>query len=563
MDGHNEAARAGYEPDAGHGDGHRHPYSPVRGLALRDYQVQAIDAAMSRFAGGHRAALIQLPTGTGKTVLGLELARRTGRTLWLAHRDELVQQPRARAGDVWPGVDVGVVAAEVDQPQARDLIVASTQTLMRSRSGTMPRLEAILAGGLDLVVADEAHHYVDGEGRAFDRPIRAALERTGARLLGLTATSERGDGTGLGVFGEVVFSLQLREAISRGYLAPFGGFRRVRVEGLEHTGDELKALARGRGSMKAEQALASRVEEQLDLIVRSTVDAWRAHGRRPDGAPRRGVIFTVLVSQAEATAEAMRKIGIRAAVVSGETPTGQRRVILDALRNGQLDVVCNCAVLTEGFDAPVVDAVLLARPCASRTLFLQSIGRASRLHPGKADWIVIDLGGGSDLHGLEVAPLLDGQETGGQGEGDPRDGPTGPRRLMGDPVPPEPVRWLQVREGVLAASVGGGETVVVQFQAGRWLVRLLRKRGEGGTEALGKYSDEDLALGVGADAVRRLGGLRVSAARSLYWRSTPPSPQQLEAARKWKAVVRPGATRGEVSDLITRAVVLSRVGRSA
>jgi ATP-dependent helicase IRC3 len=530
-------------------------------LKLRDYQVEAAEAVMDFWRDGGRRALVQLPTGAGKTVLGLALARACGRTLWIAHRDELIEQPRLRAIDAMPEIDLGVVAADVNEPTARDLVVGSVQTLARRKGDAFPRLDAILAGGLDLVVVDEAHHFTGGD-KAFDRPVLRALERTGAKLLGLTATVERADGEALdGLFERIVYSMQLREAISSGLLAPFAGVRRVKVAALEYTASEIEAVGSG-SVVRADRELAERVEQDLDAIVNATVEAWQKYARRADGTPRKGVVFTVLVEQAERTAAALNSAGVRAGVVSGETPRQERRRTLAALASGDLDVVVNAAVLTEGFDCPPVDCVLLARPCSSKTLYLQAIGRASRLSPGKADWLVIDLGGGSDLHALEQAPLLVGVE---KRQGVPREQGQGPRRegpsFVAMAEPPEPVRWVDVfGDGLTWASgAGQGRTVLVRLMGGRWLVDVMAAGAR--IENVGKYRALDLAHGVGADAVKRLGGLGLAAMTRQGWRSRPATDAQRAAASKWGIVVPFTATRGEVSDLITRKVVSKKLRR--
>jgi ATP-dependent helicase IRC3 len=529
-------------------------------LQLRPYQIEAAETTMEFWSAGGDRALVQLPTGAGKTVLGLALARARGRTLWIAHRDELIEQPRLRALDAMPGIGLGVVAADVNQPGASDLVIASVQTICRRKGEDFPRLDPILAGGLDLIVCDEAHHYTGGE-RAFDRPIMRALERTGAKLLGLTATVERADGEALdGLFERVVYSMQLREAIGQGLLAKFSGVRRVKVEALEYTDDELADVGAG-SFVKADQELAHRVEQDLEAVVAATVDAWRDHAVRPDGSRRKGVVFTVLVRQAERTAAALAAAGYRAGFVSGETPRQERRRTLAALASGEIQVVCNAAVLTEGFDSPSIDCVLLARPCSSKTLYLQAIGRASRLSPGKADWMVIDLGGGSDLHALEQAPLLIGIE---KGEGIARE-EQGPRRegpsYVAQAEPPEPVRWVDVfGDGkTWASSAGQSRTVLVRIMGDRWLVDVMEKGSR--LDHVGKYRDMDLAHGVGADAVKRLGGLGLAAMTRQGWRGRPPTDAQIAAARAWGIVVPPGVKRGEVSDLITRKAVAKKLRR--
>src|SRR5690606_22996282 len=227
---------------------------PVR-VTLRPYQADALDRVAAAEARGVRRQLLVAATGLGKTVMFSALAeRRGGRTLILAHRDELVAQAAAKVSEVWPDASVGVVKAERDEVHA-DVVVASVQTL--ARPARLERLCAtyedrrLLLGAaapFGLVVIDEAHHAAaETYGRIITR-LRAG-DPDGPLLLGVTATPDRGDGQGLdGVFDEVVATYDVLWGIRSGYLADLRGIA-VTLDGLD-----LSSVKVSRGDFQAGDA---------------------------------------------------------------------------------------------------------------------------------------------------------------------------------------------------------------------------------------------------------------------------------------------------------------------
>ena len=294
-------------------------------VALRPYQELAVEE-FNRFvaAGKQRAAAI-LPTGTGKTVLGLEIARRYGkRMLWLAHRQELIDQPFEALQDVWPGADVGIVKADRDDKDAKDVVIASIQTVSRSRC---ERLKA--CGEFGLVVVDEVHHAVAS---SYVNVIDAAgcMVRGGPVMLGLTATPDR---AGLkDLFHQVIFDYPLRKAIEEGYLCPLGETKQIRVPDLDLS--------------KVRTAKGDFIQSQLgDAMLSSHVSEFTAKGVKNLAPGRRTIVFTVLVEQARLTSKWLNDLGVKSEMVCGETPPKERREILDKFYDGEIDVVCNASVL--------------------------------------------------------------------------------------------------------------------------------------------------------------------------------------------------------------------------
>jgi len=321
-------------------------------IVLRDYQSQAIERARGMAAGGTRAICLVCPTGGGKTAIGAEIARlavdRNRRVLWLAHRTELVDQ----AADALEraGLRVGVTApTSARRPQIYAPVqVASLATL--ARRGDRP--------AADLLVFDECHHAAAGT-------YASILESyPSAHVIGLTATPERGDGRGLGdAFRGLLVVARVRELVDAGHLVDC-------------------------------DLVAPSTQLRPGQIAQRPVDAYRQHA-----AGRSAIVFAVSIEHAAKIAAEFRECGLRAQVVDANTGAADRASAIAEFRAGRLPVLVNCMVLTEGFDAPVASACILARGCGTAGLYLQMAGRILRPHPGKGNAVLIDLRGVSHTHG--------------------------------------------------------------------------------------------------------------------------------------------------------------------
>jgi len=349
---------------------------PAGPIVLRPYQEQARDAVLAEWAKGTLSTLLAMATGVGKTetfcaTLDAEAsAGRLGRALILAHRRELVQQPVGRIGRSWPSLQpAGIVMGDTDECMART-VVATVQTLGNGR-----RLNRILrAGPISHIVIDEAHHApAQGYTRLLDA-IRAVCPDV--RLLGVTATPKRADRAGLSrVFGSVAFRFGIKEAIRAGALCPF---RAVGVE-LPVSFRGVKATGEGWDDEQAGDLLAvANVEEVV-------VETWKKHAT---GRPT--MAFTASVKQAYSLAEAFRQAGLRAEAADGTSDDARRRDVLDRFKAGQVDVLCNAMLWTEGLDVPQISCLLQVRPTRSDSCYVQMAGRALRLAPGKQDALILD-----------------------------------------------------------------------------------------------------------------------------------------------------------------------------
>jgi len=316
-------------------------------MELRDYQVRAIDLVRAEYRRGRRAVLLVLPTGAGKTATASQLiawaVARGRRCLFLVHRREIVLDTHRRL--VAAGVACGVVMAgeaSVDAP----VQVCSVQTLV-AREQHPPA---------DLLVWDEAHHCA----AETYREIRA--QYPSAWHLGLTATPERSDGAPLGdAFEALVAPISVAELVEAGHLAPI---------------DVVAPPTRLQSAIGATPA-----------------DAWREHG---GGRP--AVIFTGTIAESR---ECVAAIGERAAHIDGSTPRRARDEILRRFERGDLDVVSNCSVLTEGWDSARAEVCVLARGCGSLPVYLQTIGRVRRTGGNASKrCLLLDLAGAAHEHGM-------------------------------------------------------------------------------------------------------------------------------------------------------------------
>ncbi len=341
-------------------------------LALRSYQLDAVERIRAAFASGRRRVLFVLATGGGKTVcfsyIVAGAVRRGRRALVLGHRQEILDQIEGALS--LAGVPFGIIApghVETDSP----VQIASIATLARRLNRWRDRF--------DFAVVDECHHAVAGSWAA----VLASQPR--AHVLGVSATPQRLDGRGLREqFDEIVIGPSTAELIEARWLSPFVVYEPTSAPDL--------SAARMRGGDFAVEDLRAAMD---GVVIGAAVAEYQ---RLCPGAP--AVAFCVDVAHSQAVAAAFRDHGVKAAHVAGDTPAAERRAAIAALGNGGLDVLCNCQLFTEGVDIPTIAAAVLLRPTASVTLFLQMVGRTLRPAPGKARAVILDFAGNVARHGL-------------------------------------------------------------------------------------------------------------------------------------------------------------------
>ena len=519
---------------------------PPETFTPRPYQVDAIKALAAGWDGPNNRLAVVLPTGAGKTVVFANLISESlaqmdgGRALVIAHREELIQQAADKIRTVCPQLRVGIVKAERDEHQDTDVIVASIQTLAVER-----RRNAIRDIGM--VIVDECHH-------AAAPSYMTVLEHFGAwsgvPTAGFTATMTRTDGGLAEVWQDVVFTRDILEMIEDGYLCDVRG-KRIIVDGLDL--DTVKTRA---GDLQDGQLGQALDDSGAAKVV---AEAYRQHaGDRP------GVVFTPTVSTAQSMADAFTAAGIPAAAVWGDMPKDDRAAVLAQYKAGTVQVLCNCMVLTEGFDAPWTSCVVIARPTKSAGLYCQMAGRGLRLFEGKKDALILDVMGASTRHKLASIVDLTGREVVMSDEEQTlREAVRAAeektqRNLDLSRIQVEEIdlfhgssfRWLKTESGVWFIPVGDAVFVfLVRNPVDRtyWL-----RRSDTNNGIVGPKHDVPLPL---ADAKAwleqqaRAMGSRWLAARSAPWRNKPASVKQLNFCRVKGIAVPHGSTAGEVSDL--------------
>ena len=493
---------------------------PPATLALRPYQHDAAEALL--FAH-----------------LAHEAVAHGGRVLIVAHRDELLTQARDKLLLADPSADVGIVRAELDECDAQ-IVVASVQTLAQPH-----RLARV--GRFSLVVIDEAHHAAAASYHAILESL-GAFAPVGPLVLGVTATPGRGDGVGLDeIFEEIVYWMNILDGIRGGYLADL---RAVSV-----TLDTDFSGVRSRGGDLADGELG-------DALLAADAPEHVAAAYREHADGRRALVFTPTVAVAASMAGALRGAGVPAAHVSGETPRDERASILARFRSGELRAVANAMLLTEGYDEPAADCIIVARPTKSASLYTQMIGRGTRLHPGKRDCLIVDVIGQAGRHDLVSTASLFGlsrralaaqtvteaveARQAAQDAALRRERPDA--RLVARPVDlfkQRALHWVEADPTTFVLSVPGGR-IVLRQHVGGWRATLTDRDG---AREIGRDLPLPYAQGVAEDRARALGAEWL-VDPDAPWRRRPASEKQLALLLRRRLRVSSDLTAGEASDLI-------------
>lgn len=395
-------------------------------LTLRDYQREAIDDLRKRWDAGATRVPMVLATGLGKTVIFSTLieewlseeANAGKRALVIAHTNELIEQAAASIKRACPSASVGIVKGERNNVTAR-IIVSSRQTLASEKRRSQIRR-------VGLIVIDECHHavatntygkilthygalansedcsYCRGTGRHKGDPSEDVCHSccaccSGVKVVGMTATLARSDKAKLSTVWEAcTFKRDIMFGIRNGYLLDVKG-ERVVVADLNMKNVSMSGGDFGERSLAEELERTFAIEKIAEQYARVASD-------------RKGIAFWPLVATAQHAAEVFNAAGIKSAVVHGAMPLPERRQVLADLRSGVLQVVHNAMVLTEGFDDPTVECVVIGRPTKSAPLYQQMVGRALRpdltLAPSdRRPALVIDVTGASE--GNDLRSLID------------------------------------------------------------------------------------------------------------------------------------------------------------
>ena len=344
-------------------------------MELRPYQQEAKEAIFAQWDSGVRKTLLVLPTGCGKTIVFAKVAedcvRHGDRVLILAHRGELLEQA---ADKIHKSTGLGCAvekAEESCQGSWFRIVVGSVQTLMREK-----RLTQFQDDYFDTIIVDEAHHCISD---SYQKVLRYFK---GANVLGVTATPDRGDMRNLGTYFEsLAYEYTLPKAIKEGYLSP--------IKALTLP---LKIDMSGVG-MQAGDFKASDISTALDPYLHGIAEEMKKYCM-----DKKTVVFLPLVKTSQKFRDILNKNGFHAAEVNGSSQ--DRTEVLRDFEKGIYNVLCNSMLLTEGWDCPSVDCIVVLRPTKVRSLYCQMVGRGTRLSPGKDHLLLLDFLWHTDRHEL-------------------------------------------------------------------------------------------------------------------------------------------------------------------
>lgn len=344
-------------------------------MELRPYQEEARTAVREEWAKGVKRTLLVLPTGCGKTIVFAKITedcvRNGDRVLILAHRGELLEQA---ADKIKKSTGLGCATEKAEKTCLGSwfrIVVGSVQTLMREK-----RLGQFPSDYFNTIIIDEAHHSISD---SYQNVLKHFEQ---ARVLGVTATPDRGDMQNLGeVFDSLAYEYTLPKAIKQGYLSPIKALTLPLKLDLSQVGIQS-------GDFKAGD-----IATALDPFLYQIADEMETYCK-----DRKTVVFLPLVKTSQKFRDILCEKGFRAAEVNGESK--DRAEILEDFERDRYNVLCNSMLLTEGWDCPSVDCIVVLRPTKVRSLYSQMVGRGTRLCPGKDHLLLLDFLWHTERHEL-------------------------------------------------------------------------------------------------------------------------------------------------------------------
>lgn len=342
---------------------------------LRPYQAEARDAVLHEWDEGRRKTLLVLPTGCGKTVVFSSVTdnqvKKGHRVLILAHRMELLTQAADKLKES-SGLDS--VLEKADSSSLGSFIpvtVGSVQSLAQEK-----RLARFPENYFDDIIVDEAHHCLS------DSYKRVLTHFGSANILGVTATPDRGDMKNLGeYFDSKAYEYSMTDAIREGYLAPI----KAQMIPLELNISDV--------GLSSGDFAAGEIGCALEPYLKQIAEEMREYCKG-----RKTVVFLPLIATSQKFCRMLNDIGLRAAEVNGNSD--DRTEVLSDFEAGKYDVLCNSMLLTEGWDCPAVDCIVILRPTKIRSLYQQMVGRGMRLYPGKENLLLLDFLWMTERHDL-------------------------------------------------------------------------------------------------------------------------------------------------------------------
>lgn len=351
-------------------------------MELRPYQQQAKDAIFSEWENGIKKTLLVLPTGCGKTIVFAKVAEECvkggSRVLILAHRGELLDQAADKIGK---STGLGCATEKAEQTCLGSwfrIVVGSVQSMMREK-----RLNQFPNDYFNTIIIDEAHHCISD---SYQKVLRHFPD---AEVLGVTATPDRGDMQNLGtVFESLAYEYTLPKAIKEGYLSPI---KAVTIP----LKIDMSAVGVQAGDFKSGD-----IATALDPYLESIAEEMEKYCSN-----KKTVVFLPLVKTSQKFRDILNNHGFKAAEVNGDSK--DRAEILEAFDKDQYNVLCNSMLLTEGWDCPSVDCIVVLRPTKVRSLYCQMVGRGTRLSPetNKDHLLLLDFLWHTERHELGCAVI--------------------------------------------------------------------------------------------------------------------------------------------------------------
>lgn len=534
-------------------------------IELRPYQKEALDSIVQNDLNGIHKQLVVLPTGSGKTVIFSHLPIIKPNSLpmlVLAHRAELLVQARDKIMRSNPDLVVEIEQAEKRAGKV-DVVVASVATLGRNNT---PRILEYPKDYFKCIVIDEAHHAAAQTYRRildyFDCPF----------VLGVTATPQRSDNTRLiDVFDEIVYYKSIEDLIKDGYLSPLVGYR-------VKTGTDISKVEIQNGDYNQSQ-----LEDEINTPERNACVVASYNNL---AASTKAIVFAAGVAHARALAASFAQHNIPSELIVGTTPDDDRARILSDFASGRIKVLVNVGVLTEGFDEPSLETIIIAKPTRSTLLYTQIVGRGTRLYDGKPHCTIIDISDTTkgkkpiglpsllglppefDLQGkslTDVADKFEELQTYCPGHAlqvlNPDDIDIAYTKInLFMPPPPNPVVqqysklvWAEVGENNYYLGLNSNEAMSIKEDAlGRWSVTL-HDRHSSSNKILGTVSDLREAF------VRSDRWVQNNRSHSLNliesdaaWRSDSPSDSQKRLLKRIGIPITSTMTKGMASQIISK-----------
>lgn len=344
-------------------------------MQLRPYQEEAQEAIQAEWEQGVQKTLLVLPTGCGKTIVFSKIieerVRKGERVLVLAHRGELLDQASDKLTKATGLATAKEKAEESCLDSLNRVVVGSVQTLQQDK-----RLKNFAPDYFKTIIVDEAHHSVSPSYQ------KILTHFKDAKVLGVTAIPDRGDMKNLGTYFEsLAYEYTLVQAIKNKYLA---SIKAITIP-LEL---DIKGVSVQNGDFKLGE-----LGTALDPYLVSIAKEMKTHCQ-----DRKTVVFLPLVKTSQKFCELLKSEGLRAVEVNGNSK--DRDEVLSAFDNGEYDVLCNSMLLTEGWDSPSVDCIVVLRPTKIRSLYSQMVGRGTRLFPGKENLLLLDFLWHTERHEL-------------------------------------------------------------------------------------------------------------------------------------------------------------------